>query len=81
MVLRSWLRGFSFVDLLLLLVAVIWGVNVAVVKGALTEFNPLTFNSLRFAISALLSWAMLGLLGEKRLPQKGDAPSLILLDC
>jgi drug/metabolite transporter (DMT)-like permease len=52
-------KGFTLADLLLIVVAIIWGVNVAVVKSALTVFNPLTFNSLRFGISALLSWGML----------------------
>ena len=66
-------------DLLLIVVAIIWGVNVAVVKSALTEFNPLTFNSLRFGISALLSWGMLGLSRAKLLPQREDLPRLAFL--
>lgn len=73
------LKGFSLADLLLIIVAIIWGVNVAVVKSALSEFNPLTFNSLRFGISALLSWGMLGLSGVKLLPQRQDLPRLAFL--
>ena len=72
-------KDFSNADLLLIVVATIWGVNVAVVKSALTEFNPLTFNSLRFGISALLSWGMLGLRGEKMLPRRKDLGSLVVL--
>lgn len=72
-------KGFSLADLLLIIVAIIWGVNVAVVKSALTEFNPLTFNSLRFSMSALLSWGMLGLSRVKLLPQREDLPRLVFL--
>jgi len=72
-------KDFSNADLLLIVVATIWGVNVAVVKSALTEFNPLTFNSLRFGVSALLSWGMLGLRGEKMLPRRKDLGSLVVL--
>lgn len=72
-------KRFSLADLLLISVAIIWGFNVAVVKAALAEFNPLTFNSLRFGISALLSWGMLGLTGARLLPQREDLPRIAFL--
>ncbi|MDD3074642.1 MAG: EamA family transporter [Eubacteriales bacterium] len=72
-------KRFSLADLLLISVAIIWGFNVAVVKAALVEFNPLTFNSLRFGISALLSWGMLGLTGARLLPQREDLPRIAFL--
>ncbi|HBS92699.1 MAG TPA: EamA family transporter, partial [Firmicutes bacterium] len=72
-------KRFSLADLLLIFVTIIWGVNVAVVKVALAEFNPLTFNSLRFGISALLSWGMLGLTGARLLPQREDLPRIAFL--
>lgn len=72
-------KGFTLADLLLIVVAIIWGVNVAVVKSALTEFNPLTFNSLRFGISALLSWGMLRITKQNLLPQGEDLAPLALL--
>jgi drug/metabolite transporter (DMT)-like permease len=65
-------RRFSPADLLLITVAVIWGVNVVVVKAALTELAPLPFNSLRFALSALLCWAVLRASGGKMLPERAD---------
>ena len=37
----------------LLLVAVVWAVNFAVVKFALTDFSPLSFTVVRFALSSL----------------------------
>ena len=70
---------FSLADLLLIFVATIWGINVTVVKKALTELNPLAFNSLRFAISAGLSWVVLGVAREKPLPRGKDLPALIVL--
>ena len=72
-------KRFSLADLLLIFVTIIWGVNVAVVKAALAEFNPLTFNSLRFGISALLSWGMLRLTGARLLPQREDLPRIAFL--
>lgn len=55
-------------ELGLLLVVLIWGVNFAVMKGAIEELDPLAFNALRFSCSV----ALLGLfvLGEKRPPEK-----------
>ena len=45
-------RG-STTDLLLLLMAVIWGANFAVVKQALSEILPLSFNALRFSLASV----------------------------
>lgn len=72
-------KGFTVLDLLLIFVGIIWGVNPAAIKFALNELNPLIFNSLRFAISALLSWVILGHTKQKLLPQKEDILSLVLL--
>lgn len=72
-------RRFNLADLLLLTVAFVWGINVVVVKTALTEFDPLPFNSLRFGISALLCWALLRATGAKLLPQRADILRLIVL--
>lgn len=69
-------KGFGLADLLLIGVTIIWGVNVVVVKAALTELNPLSFNSLRFGISALLSGALLMVTGLPLLPQREDLPRL-----
>jgi len=62
-----------------LTVAIIWGVNVAVVKAALTELAPLPFNSLRFTLSALLCWAMLAASGEKLWPERADSRRILAL--
>lgn len=39
-----------------LLVALIWGVNVPVMKGALGSIEPFVFNALRLSASALVLW-------------------------
>ncbi len=43
-----------FVDLTLILVAVIWALNFSIVKVALREFDPYSFNALRYVLAALL---------------------------
>ena len=42
------------VDLTLILVAVIWALNFSVVKTALSEFDPYSFNALRYVLAAAL---------------------------
>lgn len=70
---------FSGADMLLIAIAVVWGFNVVVVKSALTEFEPLPFNSLRFVLAALFSWVFLLSSGSSLLPQPRDIPSLVML--
>ncbi len=41
-------------DLAIGLLVLIWGSNFSVVKAALSEFRPLAFNSLRFALASVL---------------------------
>lgn len=44
-------------DLRLLLVALVWGINFTVIKSALTDFLPLSFTVARFALAALSLFA------------------------
>jgi len=46
-------RAFGSVDVLLLLMAVIWGTNYSAVKYALQTMSPLTFTALRIAVTAV----------------------------
>lgn len=73
------LKRFSLADILLISIAIIWGVNVVVVKTALTELAPLPFNSLRFLIASAISWGLLRFTGAKLLPERQDVPHLLLL--
>lgn len=47
----------SAVDLAMIAVALIWGINAAVVKGALAGWDSLAFNAIRFALAAVLIFA------------------------
>jgi drug/metabolite transporter (DMT)-like permease len=44
---------------MLIMMSVIWGLNFTAIKGALADFQPLTFNAIRFGTSSLF---LLGLL-------------------
>ena len=50
---------FGMADLMLIGVALIWGLNVPLIKLSLTEFNPLAFNAVRFTLATAVSWGML----------------------
>jgi len=50
---------FSAVDVALVVMSFVWGLNFTAVKGALADFQPLTFNAIRFGTSSLF---LLGLL-------------------
>jgi len=52
---------FSRVDVLLILMSFVWGINFSVVKGALIDFSPLSFNALRFGTSSLILLCLLWL--------------------
>ncbi|KAF0195174.1 MAG: hypothetical protein FD169_1528 [Bacillota bacterium] len=62
----------SLVDLALIFTAAVWGVNVVVVKIALQSFDPIVFNSLRFALAAILSWALLLITEPNSRPRRED---------
>lgn len=59
-------------DVLLLLLAVIWGVNFAVIKVALEELHPFAFNALRFPLASLVLYLLLRARGALHLPRPGD---------
>ncbi|MDA8162237.1 MAG: DMT family transporter [Desulfobacteraceae bacterium] len=51
-------------DLRLLFVALIWGINFSIVKFALADFHPLTFTVVRFALAAVFLFIVM-LLGRE----------------
>lgn len=75
---RSARKG-CMVDLRLLLVAIIWGVNFSVVKYSLAEFLPLSFTVIRFFLGALFLFGVLLLGREPLRVQRGDIPALARL--
>jgi len=52
---------FSRVDVLLILMSFVWGINFSFVKGALIDFSPLSFNALRFGTSSVILLCLLWL--------------------
>ena len=49
----------DFTDYVLIMVAILWGMNYVIVKVSLKEMNPLLFNTLRFVIGAIVCWIIL----------------------
>lgn len=49
----------TLVEIALFLVALIWALNFSVVKSALSEIDPLSFNGLRFIFAAAIVWIVL----------------------
>ena len=69
----------STTDLLLLLMAVTWGTNFAVVKQTLHEMLPLSFNALRFSLASGLLLFILHVLEGGLLLDKRDLKGIFLL--
>ena len=67
------------VDLGLVGVAAIWGLNFTVVKAALTEIEPLAFNALRFSCAAVAVWLLVRGTGRQLVPRRKDWGIVVLL--
>ena len=52
-------KRLSSVDLMLVVMSFIWGLNFTAVKGALADFAPLSFNAIRFGTSSLILLSLL----------------------
>jgi drug/metabolite transporter (DMT)-like permease len=70
--------SFGVTDLMLLTMAVIWGVNFVVVKYATQIFNPVAFTGLRVGAAALLLLTVAFARGRISLPRR-DLIGLLLL--
>jgi drug/metabolite transporter (DMT)-like permease len=70
--------GFGKTDMLLFLMAVIWGVNFSVVKFATELMQPLAFTGLRVMLAAVVLLA-LAFTRKHKLPSRRDILSLIVL--
>jgi drug/metabolite transporter (DMT)-like permease len=66
-------------DLGLLFLTVVWGLNFAVVKGALEVIPPMAFNALRFPLASLTVWAILRARGPLRMPERRDIWAILAL--
>ncbi len=70
--------GLSVTDLLLLCMALIWGVNFIVVKFATSVFAPLAFNSTRIVVALLVLWPIF-LFRRQPLPSRRDVLGMLAL--
>jgi drug/metabolite transporter (DMT)-like permease len=70
------LPRFTVTDLLLLVMALIWGVNFAVVKFATGAFAPLAFNALRVGLAAMVLLVLVRTAGHT-LPRGRDRLALV----
>jgi len=70
---------FSVIDIMLIGLSFIWGINFSVVKSALTDLSPLSFNSIRFSSASLFLIAFLWIRERNLSVRKEDIGRLILL--
>jgi drug/metabolite transporter (DMT)-like permease len=63
----------------LILMVIIWAVNFAVAKLALSRITPLAFNALRFPLAGLALYVLLRVKGPITLPEEGDRLRVFLL--
>jgi len=70
------LAGLTVTDALLLLMALIWGVNFIVAKYGTQVLAPLVFNSTRIALAAVVLWGIVLVRGVA-LPSRRDIPALL----
>jgi len=71
--------GINSTDLLLLLMALIWGSNFTVIKYSLEDLLPLSFNALRFTLASAVMLIVLLLRREGFKLAQGDGRRLFLL--
>ncbi|MEP7200572.1 MAG: DMT family transporter [Chloroflexota bacterium] len=70
---------FSSIDLWVLFLVTVWGVNFVLIKSALNEFSALGFNALRFGVGTLLMLVLWRIFeGHVRIA-RGDWPKIALL--
>jgi len=70
---------FSVVDLMLIGMSFVWGINFSVVKIALTDLSPLSFNAIRFGIASILLLALLWFRERNLSIRREDISRFVLL--
>jgi len=70
---------FSVYDIMLIGMSLVWGVNFSVVKVALRELSPLSFNSVRFVLASLFLLVLLWILERDLSFRREDIGRLVLL--
>ncbi len=70
---------FSKIDILLVTMSLIWGINFSAVKGALSDFSPLSFNALRFGSASLILLSLLWIRERSLGVRRKDLKRFIML--
>ena len=70
---------FSAVDVALVVMSFVWGVNFTAVKGALADFSPLVFNAIRFGTSSLILLSLLWLRERSISVRRKDLARFVML--
>jgi len=70
---------FSVIDIMLIGMSLVWGINFSVVKIALTDLSPLSFNSIRFSLASLLLMTLLWIRERDLGFRREDISRLVLL--
>jgi len=71
--------GLSSVDVMLIVMSFVWGVNFTVVKAALESFLPLSFNALRFSIASVFLLVVLWVRERSLGVRREDLKRFVLL--
>lgn len=67
------------VDLLLITVVAIWGLNYAVMKVMYHYFHPIAFNALRFTIASIAMVLIIKARGQRLRIDRADRPGILWL--
>jgi len=67
------------VHVMLIAMSFVWGINFPIIKGALAELSPLSFNAIRFSTSSLLLLVLLYFREKNFSIRRGDISRFILL--
>ncbi len=72
-------KKFTIIDILMLVVILIWGLNLSVIKISLREIPPLPFNGIRLLLSSFLLLISLLISGKSLHIKKEDLPKVFFL--
>lgn len=70
-------KRFAYVDLILLFVAILWGLNPPTIKLGLRYITPVSYNFLRMIFSVVFCWAMVFITKTYKKIDKGDIKSIL----
>lgn len=73
------MRKFERADVSCLTVTIIWGANMPLVKDALTELSPMSFNAVRLILAASLLWILTLLIEHRVLLDRKDVKRIFML--